>query len=960
MRCAARARHVASLFAASLALLAVLFPSPVAGQGVAAEPWVQITTDHFRVHAPRRLEVIARDAATMAERARELLAAHLRPPQRRTHAVITDAFDAANGSAGVVPRPVITLYAYPPETRSTLGHHDNWLWNLVAHEYVHIAHMSTMGRGWQVLNAPGRRFVPNQALPRWLVEGLATWQESVLSGTGRLASPLFTTQLRTASLAGAEPALGALSGYPGDWPFAGGWYLFGAFFVEWLAEQHGDDAVWEFVERYGRRALPYGVNAVAIECFGADVASLYARFLAAHRVAAARWAAARALAPLTAWEPVTSGGYQGEAVTASHDGRVVAWVDSDGSRRPAVVVRHDGTEQRLEVDGALDPAVHADGSITFSRSFVAQQVLTRRDLVRAGVGGSQHRISWGARAREPAVSAGGRLAWVTPGDRSTDLAVSTDAGWEVVRVPPYALAGAPTWLDERRVVVSLHRPGRGRDLFVADLARGRWEPLVEGPGEDLDPFAVDGQWVLYASDADGAFEVHAVHVATRRTVVLTRGLTGVFSPALEVAPDGRRWLWAARYGAHGHDVVRTPLAWPPSLAGARMPTSSLTRPLPVDLAPSDNLDVRRRREWRGFVPYRWSPVASTAGDDTTLGVSVLAADVADRHAWTAIVTWSLLHDAPAWAASARTGVLPLGLFASTSRTVGRRERGFFVESRDVPWTERRDTFQLGSDLRVDSLRGLHVLAGSWTLERTAPTALRAWSPSPEDLEPRLPAPARRDHVAVSWSWGDTFRPLDAVTPTGGVALSVGGRWRGRWTGADVDTAELTASMRAYVALRRRAGSALALRLAGGLGTARGASRRLFAVGGPEAQDVLVALAGSLPAGNAHVRGFAPQARVGDRYALLNAEYRLPLLRLHAGYSTLPLVLERLALALFADAGYAGRGLATARDGIAGVGAELRLEATTSYFESVSLRVGVARGIGRDAITDVYALYGWWF
>jgi hypothetical protein len=305
-------------------------------------------------------------------------------------------------------------------------------------------------------------------------------------------------------------------------------------------------------------------------------------------------------------------------------------------------------------------------------------------------------------------------------------------------------------------------------------------------------------------------------------------------------------------------------------------------------------------------------------------------------------------------------VLPLRLRANASRVVVERAESLRAGSVFVPFDEVQWSAGLGTDAVFDAGEGAHVVSLDWTLFRSAYLRTPRLVHRPEDLEPRYPLFPRLDSIAFGWSWSSLRSSVRAVSPQAGFSASIGARFRGPFTGAEVDSAELGASVRGYVTMPWHDHHSIALRAAGGMSRARRMGRRLYAIGGPDPQDVLQAMVDSLPSGTAHVRGFAPQARVGDRFALVTGEYRLALFRWHAGYATLPLVFERLALAVFADAGYAGSDVAPWRDVIGGFGAELRLETTISYFQGASLRLGLARGVGRGAITDVYLLYGWWF
>jgi hypothetical protein len=158
----------------------------IAGEGSAravGDPeldyWTLETT-HFRVHYPSTLEPVARRVAELGERIHERIGPALSyVPKTRTEIAITDNTDTANGSATALPYNTIRLYATAPDDLSALGDYDDWYLALLTHEYAHIAHTDSISGVPAVVNVVlGKIYSPNQAQPRWLLEGLATMLES--------------------------------------------------------------------------------------------------------------------------------------------------------------------------------------------------------------------------------------------------------------------------------------------------------------------------------------------------------------------------------------------------------------------------------------------------------------------------------------------------------------------------------------------------------------------------------------------------------------------------------------------------------------------------------------------------------------------------------------------------------------------------------------------------------------
>ena len=110
-------------------------------------------------------------------------------PPRLTHVVLADQTELANGSATPVPFDTIVVTAVWPAGSEFIGNVDDWLRLVFTHEFTHIVHLDR-SIGWARLlrGIFGRTSIafPNLFLPTWQIEGLATYEESVITGEGRL------------------------------------------------------------------------------------------------------------------------------------------------------------------------------------------------------------------------------------------------------------------------------------------------------------------------------------------------------------------------------------------------------------------------------------------------------------------------------------------------------------------------------------------------------------------------------------------------------------------------------------------------------------------------------------------------------------------------------------------------------------------------------------------------------
>ena len=199
-------------------IVCLLAAAPAPAQVPPDEAWRTVDTEHFRITFPEHLEELGRRAGDLAERAyRELTAQFREGPTGPIDIVLTDHADVSNGFATMWPSNRIVLYARPPADHLALAYFDDWLELLITHELAHVFHLDyggTLGTVFRALfgRAPTPFNFPGVVVPGWVIEGLATWYESALTGAGRVHGTFHEMVLRTAMLEGRFESIGQAGG----------------------------------------------------------------------------------------------------------------------------------------------------------------------------------------------------------------------------------------------------------------------------------------------------------------------------------------------------------------------------------------------------------------------------------------------------------------------------------------------------------------------------------------------------------------------------------------------------------------------------------------------------------------------------------------------------------------------------------------------------------------------------
>ena len=106
-----------------------------------------------------------------------------------------------------------------------------------------------------------------------------------------------------------------------------------------------------------------------------------------------------------------------------------------------------------------------------------------------------------------------------------------------------------------------------------------------------------------------------------------------------------------------------------------------------------------------------------------------------------------------------------------------------------------------------------------------------------------------------------------------------------------------------------------------------------------------------------LRGFPIDTFAGRNIALLNADYRFPLVRLQRGAGTWPLFVHTLHAALFADAGHTWTRAFRWSDAKQSIGGELSADVVAGYGFGFTTTVGAAYGRdGSHLVTSGTTVY----
>lgn len=937
-----------------------------------AEPsmrWFTITSPHFYVHYYKSvrhdLRAAAQKVAAVAERCHAVLQPIFRhTPSSRTHVVVTDDTDSANGSAQAIPYNIVRVYLTGPDSRSYLQDYDDWLTALIMHEYTHILHLDTIHGLPRLVNAVmGKIWAPNQLQPRWFIEGLAVYQETKRTSGGRLRASLFDMTLRAHVLEGKLLRLDQISSNTRLYPQGNVPYLYGAYFVQYLADRFGDAPLTKISHSYGTIPVPYALNRVAKEALGRTYEQLYGDFSSYLKKRYGLQKARVEQRGQTPAKALTRHGLSVGSPRYSPDGKELVYLASDGQSNPYIrIVRTSdfSTVEQVQHLGGHTVTFTPDGRyLVYGQGVNWRTFHSYHDLyVRRRGGGGVRQLTDGLRARDPDVSPdGAQVVFVTNELGRNDLALIPFAGGKhrvFVRGREGEQFFRPRFSpDGKQIVVSVWQRGGQRDIALYDLKSGRRRMLTQDRAIDMDPlFSRDGKRVFFSSDRTGIFNLYALDLASGRLEELTNVLDGVFGATL--SPDERQAVYVG-FGAYGFDLKQ---AGVPQRGRPALPyIDDRPKVIPAPRETRQRFPVRPYNPLRTAYPRSWNFSLGTDAFGTALGIELAGADVVERHRYLLNTNVSTTKGYVSYLASYTYNRFWPSFYLDTSRFLGARG-GLVIDGRKRSYIEENYGFGLGLGLPVLRIpqHSVTINVGyrfNWFRDGDQTQVLVL----PDQLAPRLPEVGLLSGVTASITYTNVQRYLRSVSPESGRQLNVSLRVDSDVFGSDYASTQVSWSWAEYIDIPFFDDHVLAIRYGGGIARGDFKRRGFFFIGGFPEQDIIKSVLEQTALGGSFLRGYPPGTFYGDQFHLVNVEYRFPLYDIERGMSSLPLYASYVHLAVFADVGHAFFGDLDFSALKVGVGGELLLEFVVGYFVPLTLRVGYARGLMEEGGNEFFMLIG---
>ena len=960
--------------------------SPARAAGDPYLQWWTVETPHFRIHYYKGLEPVADKFAAIAEGVNDRLSDALGWQNSDvTDIVLNDNTDDANGYADAVPYNAIHLYVTAPDDLSPLGDYDDWQLELVTHEHTHVLHTDTIGGVPALVNAiTGKRWSPNRAQPRWILEGLAVLEESEHTSGGRNRSSVFDMYLRADVLEHRLAGLDQMSHFVRRWPQGNLWYLYGSRFLRGSPTSTAMTLCARSSHDYGQQIIPWGINRSMRRATGRTYEELY-----------------------EGWT----------AYLEQHYGEQMRQVEALGLREGVRLTHHGQTvaSPRFVPRAAMKTKARRRAPLLPRRRPLAHRLLpiaARRHEDRPRIGrdsGRSHRLA-GAWRRSPTTARSFSTRSPSPSESTGSTSsffsvpgVESESGYEPERkrLTEGERAQEPDVSRDGTQVVFTENHRGTTTLMIARLTQ---------KGELLDAralvpsarfeqaytprFSPDGKWVTYSAWTAGGYrDIRLVEVATGQFFQITHDRAMDWEPSF--SPDGNLIFFASDRALGIPNIFAFDRSDAEALAGHQRANR---RAFPGSVARREDARLRRLHLVRARPLRDGSRPGALHRSRALRRHSARHARVSACRRLRRIVAQRDHRTPPLQPAShAAPAIVGLQLRPRIVRHrpfahhVGQRRRG---ASRDRCVVARRNRaqairkaasatrtdgspsiFAMGALPRADAdshrrrptalhspnggreqrhqLCAAHRVRRPQLLRSAIPSAVSTarcrWHPPPIPM--RRSAPTRRAGKSARSTWVGRYSNAEAylhsVGPERGFTLALSADVAAPLLASDYTLYVFSYSATDYFPMPWGHHHALALHGASAVTMGNYPYQGLFYAGGFLEAPLFQNYTLGAYQGPFVLRGYPAFSIAGNQYHLFNAEYRFPIVDVDRGFSTLPVFLGRISGNFFADYGGAFNELDPKHwtdQFHLGVGGELWVDLTVGLLpiRAVSLRVRARR------------------
>jgi len=617
--------------------------------------WYTIETANFYIHYPQNYNEIAQDYADLMERIHQDLTPVMKyRPAIKTNIVIIDNRDILFGGATHVFQN--TIYISPIQLPIGIGHYDDFRYNVLLHEYVHILDLDMLEGLWDYLRmAIGRFFTPNMLCPNWMVEGYATFMETEMTAGGRGRDPLSDMYLRMAFLEDKVDGIDRFDPDFDEWPINEVPYVFGeSLYRHMKGNDKGPQKVVNFRTDNSRKFNPFDFSSLNFYWNG-DFKYFYETWKQNKLANYKEQEIKIRREGLTGYTRLTNLGYQTWGLEWSPNDDGIYFINNTFDAHQSLMLYNLSNNQteKLRNVNSLYTGIDFDkssNSIVFNQFeiFNKTSVLTYESRYSI-VENKMTKKAMPERILNTCVDTKGNRCFVRLENEKTVLYGKVN-GQEKILIPPNdtVFISNPVFSPNNRYIAyDKWVKGGKKDIYIYDFETEREKALTDDTAWDITPsWTNDGQYVLFSSDRSSVYNIYAINIETGEVKKITNMLGGAFYPKMSNTGDKLAFL---SYSSSGYDL--SIMDSPDDIASLPVHSNSpkagfynvMEKPFDHEMKykKAPQLNNSRYNALRSLAqPIRY-PYFSIYDTNLVIGAGLTGKDILSRHIYSALITYDI-------------------------------------------------------------------------------------------------------------------------------------------------------------------------------------------------------------------------------------------------------------------------------------------------------------------------------
>lgn len=951
-------------FFVSVSLLIFNFSSSLASSVDPKIKWQVLETDHFKVIFDSNLNEVARLFAWHAERAHFFLQPIFKEYPAKTHILINDSTDFANGFAGFFPFPMITVFPVLPDDLDSIGYYDNWASELMIHEYTHILSFEPSNGFYRPFKYVfGSIIHPTAILPSWWLEGLAVEMETRFTQHGRLRSPQYGASLRNLVLSDqlnfeSIDRINA-SDIP-SWPFGQRPYLFGSLVWNKIIQESGVEVPSALLQRYSQR-VPFLLNSPLQDQTKKTYQEILSELYQGIEQKVANETSKISKGPLAKEVPFHHAGSGQHSPVISPNQKYLAYLAfvPKQSGQIRLIERNPGAKESfstkpfqllLKSAGTSRISWLPDSSgIIYDQSKIYKRHYRYRDLYHYDLASKKsRRLTQGLRASEPEVSPNGQqVVFVQSGAATSQISILNLADSKVKTLfkPKRILSrvSRPQFLGPNEIIFGVHNSNGETGLMALKLNDSEPRTVLKNFMPVRQPRSTK-KGLLVVSDRSGVSNLYLANSNLTDAKPLTNSKTEVLNGEFDPVTNE---LIYSQLAKEGPKLFGTPFLASNSIPKIEPLITQHWKSPPEGPKLKDvKMSESEFSSWPYLYPRYWIPFLYPVEGGVLIQGSTSAGDPLGKHSYGLDASYDSVTRKPSYGFSYLNRTLPIDW------TLSYAESQQYLSGYDLTLTNRSAGTNASFYLPFlsDRFRGglgyshIETSGPNAHLKREGPSTFLSYSTfSPSAEETNEPSP---EDLAGNYNTQISLAHTEYLERSNYIDY---GRSSFSWN--QVISKSLPPNHSFVTQLRGAFAPDMPWNLVVPLGD----------------KTVGANYIASLVTSSFLMRGYPSTTFVGRKILNGNLEYRFPLADIYRGKGLFPLFFKDLNAALFVDAvsvdggafdqdagGYVQSGLGKP---FWGAGGELKISTTVAYQLPLTFILGGYYGFDREKLGGFQAFFG---